>query len=68
MEKYQIVEILGEGSFGTVFLIKDQKGKQYALKKIQVDPFQVEEAMKEIEVSSNFMHPNLIRIYESFYC
>ena len=34
MEKYQIVEILGEGSFGTVFLIKDQKGKQYALKKI----------------------------------
>ena len=46
MEKYNIVEILGEGSFGTVFLIKDQKGKSYALKKIQVDPFQIEEALK----------------------
>lgn len=46
MEKYETVEILGEGSFGTVFLIRDHKGKQYALKKVQVDPFQVEEALK----------------------
>lgn len=46
MEKYQIVEILGEGSFGTVFLIRDQKGKQYALKKVQADPFKFEDALK----------------------
>ena len=42
MEKYRTIEVLGEGSFGTVFLIEDQNRKKYALKKIQVDPFKTE--------------------------
>ena len=39
---------MGEGSFGTVYLIADNKGNKYALKKVQVNPFKVEEALKEI--------------------
>ena len=65
MDKYRIAEVLGEGSFGTVFLIEDQKGKKYALKKVQVDPFKVDEALLEIKVMSKFTHPNVVRVYES---
>ena len=42
MQGYEIVEVIGQGSYGTVFLVEDEKGKSYALKKIQVDPFKVE--------------------------
>lgn len=67
MEKYETIEILGEGSFGTVYLITDSKGKKYALKKVQVNPFKVDEALKEIEVMNKLKHPNLINVYGSYY-
>ena len=34
MEKYKKIQHLGEGSYGTVYLVQDPKGKKYALKKI----------------------------------
>jgi serine/threonine protein kinase len=37
--------MIGEGSFGCVFLVRDKKGESFALKKIKVDPFQVEQAL-----------------------
>lgn len=65
MQKYKSEEIIGEGSFGSVYLIRDNKDRPFALKKIHVDPFEVEQALKEIEVMKKFVHPNLVRIHDS---
>ncbi len=62
-KNYEVVESLGEGSFGTVYRIIDEKGKSYALKKMQVNPFEIDEANNEIEVMSKFKHPHLVQIY-----
>ena len=43
-KNYTVVSHLGEGSFGSVYLVEDNKGKKYALKKIKVDPFNIEES------------------------
>jgi serine/threonine protein kinase len=65
MQQYKSVEIIGEGSFGSVYLAKDSKNRSFALKRIRVDPFEVEQALKEIEVMKKFVHPNLVKIYDS---
>lgn len=39
MQKYKTQRIIGEGSFGSVYLINDDKERLYALKRIHVDPF-----------------------------
>ena len=59
------MESLGEGSYGTVYRIIDEKGKSYALKKMQVNPFMIDEAHNEIEVMRKFAHQNLVKIFES---
>lgn len=48
MDKYAFKRVLGEGSYGTVYLIEDNKKNLYALKRINVDPFKTEEALMEI--------------------
>jgi serine/threonine protein kinase len=63
--QYKSVDIIGEGSFGSVYLIRDSKERPFALKKIHVDPFEVETALKEIDVMKKFVHPNLVKIYDS---
>jgi serine/threonine protein kinase len=39
--KYKMIDLIGEGSFGSVYLVKDAKDRSYALKKIHVDPFEI---------------------------
>jgi serine/threonine protein kinase len=46
MQHYKTIDIIGEGSFGSVYLVKDTKDRSYALKKIHVDPFEVDQALK----------------------
>jgi serine/threonine protein kinase len=46
MQVYTSVDIIGEGSFGSVYLVKDNKDRSYALKKIHVDPFEVQQALQ----------------------
>ena len=67
MQSYKTVDIIGEGSFGSVYLVKDNKDRSYALKKIHVDPFEVDQALKEIEVMKKFVHANLVKIYDSHF-
>lgn len=43
MEKYKIEELIGAGSFGSVYRVRNDQGQVFAYKRIKVDPFQVEE-------------------------
>jgi NIMA (never in mitosis gene a)-related kinase len=67
MKQYKSIDIIGEGSFGSVYLVKDLKGKSFALKRIHVNPFEVDQALKEIDIMKKFVHPNLVKIYESHF-
>lgn len=67
MIDYELVEVIGEGSFGVVYLVQDEKDRKYALKKVQVNPFLVDESLLEIKLLGKFNHPNLIYIYDSSY-
>jgi|JI10StandDraft_1071094.scaffolds.fasta_scaffold1458457_1 serine/threonine protein kinase len=47
MEKYKKIRQLGEGSFGTVYLVQDYKKNFYALKKIsKMNAFVIDDARK----------------------
>jgi serine/threonine protein kinase len=48
MDHYKSISELGQGSFGSVFLVKDIKDRPFALKKIHVSPFDIDQALKEI--------------------
>lgn len=34
--------------YGTVYLVQNLKGEKYALKSVKLNPFTVEESMKEV--------------------
>lgn len=42
MDQYNVIDIIGRGTFGTVYLVSDRRGNKLALKKIQIDPFNVD--------------------------
>ena len=67
MQHYKSIETIGEGSFGSVYLVKDSKERYFALKRIHVNPFEGDQALKEIEVMKKFVHPNLIKVYDSHF-
>lgn len=67
MEQYKSLDIIGEGSFGSVYLIADSKNRNFALKKIHVDPFENDQALKEIDVMKKLIHPNVVRIFNSHF-
>lgn len=47
MEKYKKIAHLGEGSFGTVYLVQDNKNRKYAMKKIsKMNAFVIDEAIR----------------------
>ncbi|XP_067944061.1 serine/threonine-protein kinase Nek1-like [Watersipora subatra] len=70
MNKYQKVKMIGEGSFGKAFLVKDRSnGKQYVIKEIamgKMGPKEREDARKEVAVLAQLQHPNIVSYKESF--
>ncbi|KAL7272304.1 Serine/threonine-protein kinase env7 [Rhizina undulata] len=61
-KSFKILRLLGEGGFSYVYLVQDNSGQLYALKKIRC-PFgqeSVQRAMKEVEAYKLFSHPNII--------
>ncbi|KAG0633330.1 kinase-like domain-containing protein [Tuber brumale] len=60
---FKILRLLGEGGFSYVYLVQDNAGALYALKKIRC-PFgqeSVQRAMKEVEAYKLFNHENVIK-------
>eukprot|EP00475_Leptophrys_vorax_P007174 TRINITY_DN14548_c0_g1_i1.p1 TRINITY_DN14548_c0_g1~~TRINITY_DN14548_c0_g1_i1.p1 ORF type:complete len:455 (-),score=108.70 TRINITY_DN14548_c0_g1_i1:84-1448(-) len=70
MGKYKVVKKLGQGSYGTVYLVQDSKDNQYfVMKKITVSGMgeqELADCKKEIQILSVMKHPNIIRYKRSF--
>jgi NIMA (never in mitosis gene a)-related kinase len=70
MGKYKILKKLGEGSFGTVFLVEDEKDQAiYVLKQISLTGMSAQEladCKKEISILSLMKHENIVSYVRSF--
>eukprot|EP00118_Oscarella_pearsei_P008413 m.43111 g.43111 ORF g.43111 m.43111 type:complete len:451 (+) comp33415_c0_seq5:784-2136(+) len=72
MENYTIMEQIGRGGGGFVFLVRSKRDdKLYALKQIYLDASKKnrtkEAVMKEVNILSKLRHPNIVNYKESFF-
>lgn len=64
---YILEEVIGTGSFGTVYKALDKLGKTYAIKMIQVSNSSLESHIEqEISIMRSIMHENIIQFIESY--
>jgi AP2-associated kinase len=63
-KKFYEEKLLGEGGFGYVYLVTDELGKQYALKKLNIqESSQLQAIKRELNFWQNFNnHPNIIKL------
>lgn len=68
-EFYEKIEIIGEGSFGKVYLVKSKQfeSKKFAMKVIKLEFIEYIDSLKEINVLKTLDHINIIKIYEYFH-
>ena len=67
LNNYNIVENIGNGSFGSVFKCVNNIDQQsYALKIIKLSPTKYEHILREVRLMSTFDHPNIIKYYCSW--
>ncbi|XP_040279912.1 NUAK family SNF1-like kinase 2 [Bufo bufo] len=68
--RYEFLESLGKGTYGTVKRARDKQGKEVAIKSIRKDRIKDEQDMlhirRETEIMSSLCHPHIISIYEVF--
>jgi len=68
MEEYTLGKVLGQGSFGVVYLCKSKASKEeFAVKMIDKVETPVEETRKEAEMLQAMEHPNVVKIHKVFY-
>jgi calcium-dependent protein kinase len=66
-EKYDLKEILGQGTFGIVRRCQDAQGNSYALKTILKSKVPDTDILKrEIEIMRQVDHPHIIRLFDVF--
>ena len=71
IREYLVLKVIGDGSFGSVFLVeKETNKKKYALKVINKDFLsrteRAEEALIERIILSRCKHPSIVRLSSSF--
>jgi protein kinase len=67
MDRYQILETVGDGTFGTVFkAINKDTNEIVAIKKMKKKFYSWEEAMslREIKALRKLTHPNIVKLKE----
>ncbi|HET8937267.1 MAG TPA: protein kinase [Polyangiales bacterium] len=64
--RYEIERVLGQGSAGIVYRVRDREtGERLALKKLlRVDPRSVQLLKHEFRALADLHHPNLIKLYD----
>lgn len=66
IDRYEKIEMIGEGTYGVVYKAKDIKtGEIYALKKIRLeseDEGIPSTAIREIALLKELQHPNIVRL------
>jgi cyclin-dependent kinase len=66
VDKYEKLEMIGEGTYGVVYKAKDiETGEIYALKKIRLeseDEGIPSTAIREIALLKELQHPNIVRL------
>jgi serine/threonine protein kinase len=69
-EKYQRIRVLGKGSFGKAYLVKNTEAKEFCVVKqmetSMMDPKERNEAVKEAMLLKRMDHPNIVRFQEVF--
>eukprot|EP00798_Chlamydomonas_sp_ICE-L_P022644 gene22644-29792_t len=69
MERFEFVENLGEGSYGTVWKCYDREsGQLFAVKRFKdahTDPLALRLAGREMDILKRCDHPNIIRLVEA---
>ena len=63
---YTLIELLGKGSFGKVYLVESEDTKHYALKIIEDTKEIIQVAQQEIQIYSTLDHPNIVKLHQSF--
>ena len=70
IETYKYIGLLGEGSYGKVYLvISNSTKKYYAMKTIEISQLneeQKKEALQEAKILKKLDHPNIIKLKEVF--
>src|ERR1700722_19535193 len=70
--KYHLLQVLGSGAYGRVFLasdvVNDQEVRRVAVKLIQPDQGRQERQMEELIAAVRLNHPNILRCYVSAQC
>ncbi|XP_071852693.1 serine/threonine-protein kinase Nek4-like [Apostichopus japonicus] len=72
MDEYEKIRCLGQGSAGSVYLVKNYKtNKLLAIKKIQLDESRKsrrkESVEKEARILSQLRHPHIVTFFDSFF-
>jgi serine/threonine protein kinase len=64
---YALLDLLGKGSFGEVYLAESVDKDKYALKIIPVTKEDKTDAKKEAQMYISFDHPNILKAREFFF-
>jgi len=66
--RYRILECIGEGGMGKVFVAEDTKlpGKYWAVKETVSAPYDAEQSRQEVEMLLKLDHPNLPKLVDCY--
>ena len=71
MKDFDIVKVLGKGSFGSVYLVRRKEDKKiYALKSVILEKLnkkEQENSVNEVRLLASISHPNVIEYKEAFW-
>ena len=71
MKDFEIVKVLGKGSFGSVYLVRRKEDKKiYALKSVILEKLNKKEqqnSVNEVRILASVNHPNVIGYKEAFW-
>ena len=69
-ERYKMIKVLGEGSFGKCYLVEAASDKsRCVIKQIDIkfmSPQEKEETIREALILKNLAHPNIIRFRDAY--